>query len=160
MMILIGYGALCVMDGADAVIRSGGNALLFILRLNLVAWARLVVLIFKELRIRYGDKVLPALESFMDKTGSILTPNERILLNKYYASMQAFDGQLAQLLSEYAEMVNHEYMLVHAELEASFNDDCSTEEQSRHSASLAEICNVDDKKIIRTREDLDNFFLN
>ena len=159
MMLLVGYGALCVMDGADAAIRSGGNALVFILRLNFVAWIRLVILIFKELRIRYGDKVLLALTAFMEKIACILTPTERRLINEYYTRIQYLDEKLEQLLNEYAEMVNLEYMLIHAELEASFNEDYSAKGQSEHSVVLAEICHVDDKKIIYSREDLDKFFL-
>lgn len=159
MMLLVGYGALCLMDGADAAIRSGGNALAFILRLNLVAWTRLVILIFKELRIRYGDKVIPALISFMEKMGEIMTPNERRLIHEYYVRMEIFDKKLAQLLNEYIEMVNEEYMLVHAALEASFNEDQSLDTRSKNSALLAERCQVEDQKIIRTTEDLDDFFL-
>lgn len=160
MMLLVGFGALCIMDGADAAIRSGGNALAFILRLNLIAWARLIILIFKELRIRYGDKVLPALAAFMEKISFMLTPNERLLLNGYYTRMKSVDTQLAQLLNEYSDMINREYMLFHAELEASFNEDYGAEEQSEHSVELAAICNVEGEKIIRTRKDLDKFFLN
>lgn len=159
MMLLVGYGALCVMDGADAAIRSGGNALIFILRLNLVAWTRLVILIFKELRIRYGDKVIPALVSFMEKMGDIMTPEESRLIHEYYVRMEIFDKKLALLLNEYIEVVNKEYMLVHAALEASFNEDYSTQERSKHSVLLAERCNVDNEKIIRTTDDLDDFFL-
>jgi hypothetical protein len=159
MMLIVGYGALCVMDGADAAIRSGGNALAFILRLNLIAWTRLIILIFKELRIRYGDKVLSALAAFMERIACILTPSERRLINEYYARIQYVDEQLIQLLNEYAEMVNREYMLIHGEIEASFNDDYRAIEQSEHSVVLAELCNVNHKKIIRSREDLDKFFL-
>lgn len=42
------------MDGADAVIRSGGNWVTFFLRLNIVAWYRLIVLVFREICIRAG----------------------------------------------------------------------------------------------------------
>jgi len=52
MMLLVGNGTLCVLDGADAFIRSGGNALTFFVRLNLVAWAKLVMMILKEVCIR------------------------------------------------------------------------------------------------------------
>lgn len=55
-MLLIGNGTLCVMDGIDAGVRSGGNFLLFFLRLNLVAWCRLVMLVLKEVCIRVGFK--------------------------------------------------------------------------------------------------------
>ncbi|HDK7156404.1 TPA: hypothetical protein PTV43_003984 [Clostridium botulinum] len=53
-MIIIGNGALCLLDGADAAIRSRGNILKFILRLNIIAWFKLILLILKELSIIYG----------------------------------------------------------------------------------------------------------
>ena len=52
MMLLIGNGTLCVIDGIDAAAHSGGDALLFFMRLNLVAWFRLVMLVLKEVFIR------------------------------------------------------------------------------------------------------------
>lgn len=54
MMLLIGNGTLCIIDGIDAGIRSGGNFLLFFMRFNLVAWARFTVLVLKEVLIRVG----------------------------------------------------------------------------------------------------------
>lgn len=53
-MLIIGDGTLCLMDGADAAIRSGGNCVNFFLRLNIVAWYRLVILVFREVCIRLG----------------------------------------------------------------------------------------------------------
>lgn len=53
-MLIIGDGTLCLMDGADAAIRSGGNWVNFFLRLNLIAWYRLVFLVFREVCIRLG----------------------------------------------------------------------------------------------------------
>ena len=53
-MLLFGMGTLCVLDGIDAGIRSGGNFLLFFMRLNLIAWFRLVTLVLKEVCIRVG----------------------------------------------------------------------------------------------------------
>ena len=37
-MLIIGDGTLCLMDGADAAVRSGGIWVPFFLRLNIVAW--------------------------------------------------------------------------------------------------------------------------
>ena len=54
MMLIIGDATLCLMDGADAAIRSGGNWVNFFLRLNLVAWFRLLVLVLREVCIRTG----------------------------------------------------------------------------------------------------------
>lgn len=53
-MLIIGNGTLCVMDGLDAGIRSGGNFLAFFMRLNLIAWFRFVTLVLKEVCIRIG----------------------------------------------------------------------------------------------------------
>jgi hypothetical protein len=53
-MLLFGNGTLCVMDAIDAGIRSGGNFLAFFMKLNLIAWFRLVALVLKEVCIRVG----------------------------------------------------------------------------------------------------------
>ena len=50
-MLMISTAGLCVVDGIDAYIRSGGNILTFILRLNIVAWGRLLVLVWKYLTL-------------------------------------------------------------------------------------------------------------
>lgn len=52
-MLLIGNAGLCLLDSIDAGIRSGGNALKFVLRLNLVAWGRLIVLVMKYLMLNH-----------------------------------------------------------------------------------------------------------
>ena len=53
-MLLFGHGTLCVMDGIDAGVRSGGNFLAFFMRLNLVGWSRFTMLVLKEICIRVG----------------------------------------------------------------------------------------------------------
>ena len=53
-MLLIGNGTLCVMDGVDAAMRSGGSWLTFFLRLNIVAWYRFISLVLREVCIRLG----------------------------------------------------------------------------------------------------------
>lgn len=61
LMLIIGDGVLCLMDGADAAIRSKGNWIEFFLRFNIIAWYRLVLLSAKEVCIRLG------INSSMDK---------------------------------------------------------------------------------------------
>lgn len=51
-MLLVGNGVLCSMDGVDALIRCKGSALEFFLRLNLIAWYRLIQLSLREICIR------------------------------------------------------------------------------------------------------------
>lgn len=53
-MLIMGSGVLCLMDGADAAIRSGGNAVAFFLRLNIFAWFRFALLVLREVCIRAG----------------------------------------------------------------------------------------------------------
>ena len=53
-MLLVGEGTLCIIDAADAGIRSGGNFLMFFMHLNLIAWNRFVYLVIKEVCIRVG----------------------------------------------------------------------------------------------------------
>jgi hypothetical protein len=66
-MVLVGDGVLCLFDGVDATVRSGGNFLILFTRLNLVAWFRLARLALKEVCIRVGigkehQKNIPAYE--------------------------------------------------------------------------------------------------
>lgn len=53
-MLLFGNATLCVMDGIDAFVKSGGNLLAFFMRFNLIAWFRFVRLVLKEICIRLG----------------------------------------------------------------------------------------------------------
>ncbi|MDD6488438.1 MAG: hypothetical protein PUG48_01295 [Clostridia bacterium] len=66
MMLLLGNGILCVMDGVDAAIRSNGDTLNLFMHLNLIAWFRLIMLVFKEIFIRLGikDKLQMEIDAF------------------------------------------------------------------------------------------------
>ncbi|WP_373377331.1 hypothetical protein [Cupriavidus nantongensis] len=56
-MLLVAHGALCLVDVADATLRSGGDLVQFMLRSNLIAWVRLGSLALKELTalVRQGS---------------------------------------------------------------------------------------------------------
>lgn len=49
-MLFVAQGVLCLMDTGDAVLRSGGNMVSFLLRTNLVAWVRFGLLTCKEMQ--------------------------------------------------------------------------------------------------------------
>lgn len=53
-MLLVGSGTLCCLDGVSAGVKSGGNWLVFFTHLNIIAWFRLLQLIIRELGIRFG----------------------------------------------------------------------------------------------------------
>jgi hypothetical protein len=67
-MLLVGHGTLCIMDGADAAIRSGGEMVQFLLRTNLIAWVRFGHLGLKELNAWYnsGNIDSDAVDKYID----------------------------------------------------------------------------------------------
>ena len=83
-MLLLGNGTLCVMDGVDAGVRSGGNALAFFMRLNLIAWYRFITLVLKEVCIRIG--ISNALEKHLEAYRRI---NQALLA--YLAELEKID---------------------------------------------------------------------
>lgn len=95
-MILIGDGTLCIIDGLDAGIRSGGNALLFFTRLNLVAWFRLAMLVLKEVCIRIGlqgsiDRVLEAYKRINEALLQYLRELERIDIARFKEETEKYN---------------------------------------------------------------------
>lgn len=86
-MLLIGNGTLCVIDGVDAGIRSGGNFLLFFTRMNLVAWFRFVMLVIKEVCIRVGIK-----DSLEENIESFKKINEALV--SYLHELEEIDSDL------------------------------------------------------------------
>ena len=57
-MLLVGHGSLCLVDAADAGIRSGGEIIQFLLRSNIIAWVRFSTLALKELNAWYQSNNL------------------------------------------------------------------------------------------------------
>lgn len=66
LMLLLGSGTLCAMDGMDAAIRSGGNAVMFFLHFNIIAWCRFAFLIIREvcIQIKMINPLQQQLESY------------------------------------------------------------------------------------------------
>ena len=83
-MLIFGNGTLCVMDGIDAGVRSGGNFLAFFMRLNLLAWFRFVTLVLKEVCIRLG--IATPLQSYLEAYKRI---NEALL--NYLKELERID---------------------------------------------------------------------
>lgn len=56
-MLLVGHGTLCLIDGADAYIRSGlgGDMITLLSRMNLLAWTRFGHLALKEVYVWYNS---------------------------------------------------------------------------------------------------------
>ena len=78
MMVLVGNGTLCIVDGVDAAVRSGGNMLVFFMHLNLIAWYKLVKRVLAELIIRY-DLSYADLAVYIEKINQELNQQLQVL---------------------------------------------------------------------------------
>lgn len=67
-MLFISHGALCIVDSADAAIRSGGQIITFLLNANIIAWVRLGIVALKEVKCMYrvGNINSEALEEYLN----------------------------------------------------------------------------------------------
>jgi len=67
-VLCVAHGSLCLVDGIDASLRSGGTAIGFLLRANIIAWARFGVLALKELRCLYqsGSLDVEAVDVYLE----------------------------------------------------------------------------------------------
>lgn len=67
-MLLVAHGSLCLVDTADAALRSGGDMIQFMLRSNLIAWVRFGTIAMKELQTWYlqGQIDPDAVDRYLD----------------------------------------------------------------------------------------------
>lgn len=99
LMLIIGNGTLCLMDGADAAIRSKGNCVEFLLRLNLMAWFRLAMLVVRELCIRVGisfslQKQLDVFVRINEALTQYLFELEQIDFEKYKQEISKYNSMI------------------------------------------------------------------
>lgn len=160
-MLIVGNGTLCLIDGTDAAVHGlieGGNVMTFILHLNYVAWARLIMLVLRELRIRFGPVISEVLRKFEEAILYHVTPKEREVIQQFYDRMQQLDVSLEILLREFTIQIEQEYQLIYHEIEETFSSKNSSTIQAEHSIALAKACGVNDSKIMKSNKDLDDFF--
>lgn len=117
-MLLFGNGTLCIMDGADAAIRSGGNWLLFFMRMNIIAWTRFLTLVLKEICIRVG--ISTTFEKQLDAYKQITASLHAYLLQLQQIDVEAFRRETEQFnrFEKYSDLIMDERQL-NAALKAS-----------------------------------------
>lgn len=121
-MLLVGNGTLCLMDGADAAIRSGGNWVKFFTRFNIMAWYRFLSMVIKEICIRAGisspmQKQIEAFYRINRATNQYLMELKKLDIDSYRRETEKYhkaakllesadsDRQLSAVLEEiYREM--------------------------------------------------------
>lgn len=101
-MLLLGNGILCIMDGVDAAVSSGGNWVNFFLRLNLIAWFRLVVLVLREVCIRVGisfplQKQLDAYIRINEALQIYLSELEKLDIERFNRETAMYNNMVAKL---------------------------------------------------------------
>ena len=160
-MLIIGNGTLCAIDGVDAAahgVVEGGNVISFVCHLNLVGWARLAMLVLKELAIRLGPVVSQMLERFSRSVLEILTPAEEERILQFRNQIEKYEQQLWTLYCEFVQQIEAEYRQLYIEINETFSDKRSNSYRANHSVKLAEVSGVTEEKIIRSRKQLDDSF--
>lgn len=160
-MLLVGNAAFCMVDGVDAAahgLMEGGSVVSFICHLNLVGWARLVMLVLKELVIRFGPVAGRALKEFVESVYNILNHTDQERIAGFYRRMEEYDRQLQMLFAEFVQQVELEYQQLYLEIKETFHDEKTSAHRAEHSVKLAEISGVSEDRIIRSREQLDDLF--
>ncbi len=158
-MLIVGHSVLCAIDGTGAAIASGGNVISFICHLNLIGWARLVMLILRELMIRYGPVISRILNAFVQAILDTASPVEQRRILAFRQELIQIDTQIQQELTALERQIEREYQLLQAEVRATTDEGRSTTERFQHSIKVAEICDVDGGKIIHNHKELDDRFL-
>lgn len=115
-MLLIGNGTLCVIDAIDAGVRSGGNTLIFFMRLNLVAWFRLVKLVLKEVCIRLGlnislDDTIAAFKRINAAIDAYLIELKQLDISLFEAETERYNQMLYNLDRISDESSLHTFLL-------------------------------------------------
>lgn len=153
-MLIIGNTTLCLIDGVDAAIRSGGNALVFVLHMNLVAWSRLLLLVFRELRTHYGSVIDESVENFLVSLGF----SEKYALKQYYQRLNTLNKQLEEQLKQFIDGVEKEYREFIAGIEyVMIVENGTPVQRMKKSHEIAEHYGVPSNRIIHNIAELDTW---
>lgn len=159
-MLIVGCATLCLVDGTDAAIRgamAGGNILVFILHLNYVAWFRLVMLVLKELIIRYGPQIKRVLVNLAMAFVQSVSVSEQKAIQVFYERMEKYDKELDELFREFVAEVEAEYKQFKENLNGAYNVELATNVRADYCVKMAQDAGVEDSKIMRSNRDLDHY---
>ncbi|MCI1823132.1 MAG: hypothetical protein LKI76_04245 [Megasphaera sp.] len=161
-MLIVGNATFCLIDATDAEVRAlvhGENVVYFILHLNYIAWARLLMLVVQEMIIRYGPVVKECLKQITDwLLYDLQTPNEKKLIREFYDRIQVTNATNQKLLQELVITVQKEYTEKHISIDISLNKTIDSETRIRQSAELAKSMGVAEDKIMKSEKDYESFF--
>lgn len=156
-MLIVGNTTFCVVDGANALYHGikKDNIVSFICHLNLVGWTRLLLLVLRELRIRFGTVIDEIINKMME---DIQTPAEKRRIQEFLYRLEEYDQDLAAAFAEFVENVEKEYRELYIEIEATFDETRISSDRAEHSVKLAQVSGVDEDRIVKSHKELDDFF--
>ena len=93
-MLLCGHATLCLIDGIDAIVRSGGNPLVGFMHLNLIGWFKLTTLVIKELCIKLGISL--SIQNQLESLKSINIALQEYLVQLEKIDIEAFRKETAE----------------------------------------------------------------
>lgn len=115
-MLLVGNGTLCVMDAIDAGVRSGGNFLMFFMRINFIAWLKLIKMVIKEICIRIGFSAdlsvqIDAMRKIDEAVSNYLTELEKIDYERFVIESKSYEDFANGLVAIKDDYQMSEYLL-------------------------------------------------
>lgn len=158
LMLLIGGGTLCAVDGIDAAIRGHGSLVITVCHLNLIGWARLVALAFSELKIRYGPAALQGLRNYVDAAQGFLPMSDQKEVEQLAYRLSVMELDLQAVYLEYVGQVEEEYERYHSAIDAAVDFNSTPMERMTSSADMADGFGVAEDKVVRTEDDLRRYF--
>lgn len=153
-MLLISTGAMCLVDGADAVIRGGGNAVLIFLRMNLIAWIRFIYLIIKELYI-FIKPILQTLWTYVKDwiKDEVFTAFEKKKIEAFYERINRYQVKLDEEFQLFYDELLEEHKTNMLYLQV-VNDALNSTDIINKSVLLARHYGVDDACILHNADDV------
>ena len=153
-MLLISTGAMCLVDGADAVIRGSGNAVLIFLRMNLIAWIRFIYLIIKELYI-FIKPIIQALWSHVKAwiKDEVLTAFEKQKIEVFYERINSYQVKLDEEFKLFYDELLEEHKTNMLYIQA-VSDAKNPTEAIHKSVLLARHYGVDESCILHNADDV------
>ena len=142
-MLTVAHGTFCLVDISDATIRSfasgGGsfNTVEFFLRLNLVGVGRLTISLYGETKRTFNYHKA--------KKDALFAEREKTILENYIEGLHILEKLYddKEYLSFVDDLKNDEYIMAFMK-----------------TSSLATLRGVDGSKILKTKVDIDNYFIN
>lgn len=158
LMILMSNATLCLFDATDSLIRttiSGGNPITLMLHMNYIAWTRLLMLVFRELRIRYGSQVDIAVNRYFSELGL----NDSFALKEYYNRMNTLDNSLATDFRNFVDDIEKKHTEFIKSANYSLNSNIGTSnDRMKNSVAFAKNQQVNPNRIFNNTTELTNYF--